>query len=57
MKAGFAQVDISPEYFPIRTCFARVEDIIDPIFAHASRRMGRVSSDYPGVIYRDAKTH
>jgi len=36
MKAGFAQVDISPEYFPIRTYFSQVEDIIDPVFAHAA---------------------
>ena len=36
MKAGFAQVDISPEYFPIRTYFSQVEEIIDPIFAHSA---------------------
>jgi len=36
MKAGFAQIDISPEYFPIRTYFSQVENIMDPIFAHAA---------------------
>ncbi|MCK9266156.1 hypothetical protein M0P98_04630 [bacterium] len=36
MKAGFAQIDISPDYFPIRTYFGQVDNIIDPIFAHAA---------------------
>ena len=36
MKAGFAETNISPEYFPIRTYFAAADGITDPIFAHAA---------------------
>lgn len=36
MKAGFAEIDISPEYFPIRTYFGEVNEIIDPLYARAA---------------------
>ncbi len=36
MKAGFAEINISPEYFPIRTYMASKENILDPVFAHAA---------------------
>lgn len=35
-KAGFTDIDISPEYFPIRTYLGEVNEIIDPIYAHAA---------------------
>ena len=41
MKAGFAEIDISPEYFPIRTYFGSRDEIIDPIFVHASVIVGQ----------------
>jgi hypothetical protein len=36
MKAGFAQVDISPIKFPVRTYLGQVNEIIDPIYANAA---------------------
>ena len=35
MKVGFAEIDITPEYFPIRTYLGEVNEILDPIYAHA----------------------
>ncbi|OGV55677.1 MAG: hypothetical protein A2017_03080 [Lentisphaerae bacterium GWF2_44_16] len=39
MKAGFAEIDISPEYFPIRTYRitpGEVNEILDPVYVHAA---------------------
>ncbi|OGV51132.1 MAG: hypothetical protein A2X49_01715 [Lentisphaerae bacterium GWF2_52_8] len=35
-KAGFAEIDISPDYFPVRTYMGEVTEIVDPIYAHAA---------------------
>ena len=35
LKAAFAEVDISPEYFPVRTYFSSASEVMDPLFAHA----------------------
>jgi hypothetical protein len=36
ISAGFAETDISPAYFPIRTYFASADKVIDPISSHAA---------------------
>ncbi len=36
LRAGFAEVDISPTSFPVRTYWAPVNAVIDPLFAHAA---------------------
>ena len=36
LRAGFAEVEISPEYFPVRTYFSSATELMDPLFAHAA---------------------
>ncbi len=36
LKAGFAEKNINPQTFPARTYWAPVNNVIDPIFAHAA---------------------
>ena len=45
LQAGFAEADISPQRFPVRTYWSSVDTIIDPLFAHAA-----VFGDGAGVI-------
>jgi len=36
MRAGFAELDISPARFPVRTYLGRVDRIMDPLYAKAA---------------------
>lgn len=36
LQAGFAEIDISPASFPVRTYFSSATEVIDPLFAHAA---------------------
>lgn len=36
LQAGFAEVDITPRAFPVRTYWSTVDTVIDPLFAHAA---------------------
>ncbi len=36
LQAGFAEADISPRTFPVRTYWSAVDAILDPLFAHAA---------------------
>jgi len=36
LQAGFAEVDISPKSFPVRTYWSTVDTVIDPLFARAA---------------------
>ena len=36
LQAGFAEVEITPEYFPVRTYFSSATEVMDPLFAHAA---------------------
>lgn len=36
MKAGFSEIDITPEYYPIRTYMGEAGTALDPICAHAA---------------------
>lgn len=36
LQAGFHETDISPRTFPVRTYWAPVDRVLDPIFAHAA---------------------
>ena len=36
MRAGFAEIDISPVSFPVRTYMGKVDRVMDPIFARAA---------------------
>ncbi len=35
-QAGFAEIDISPTVFPVRTYFSSADTVMDPLFAHAA---------------------
>lgn len=36
LRAGFAEIDVSPTKFPVATYFSSSEEIMDPLFAHAA---------------------
>ena len=36
LRAGFAEIEITPTSFPVRTYFSTVTEILDPLFAHAA---------------------
>ena len=36
LRAGFAEYDITPTEFPVRTYFSTADSVIDPIYAHAA---------------------
>lgn len=36
LQAGFAEVEISPTSFPVRTYFSSATEVMDPLFAHAA---------------------
>jgi hypothetical protein len=35
-QAGFSELDITPEYFPVRTYFSSANEILDPLYVHAA---------------------
>jgi hypothetical protein len=36
LNAGFAELDITPTTFPVRTYFSSADSVLDPIYAHAA---------------------
>ena len=36
LRAGFAEIDISPTKFPVVTYFSSANEVMDPLFAHAA---------------------
>lgn len=36
LQAGFSEVEITPQRFPVRTYWGSVDTVIDPLFAHAA---------------------
>jgi hypothetical protein len=43
LQAGFSEVEITPQRFPVRTYWTTVESVVDPLYAHAA-------------VFRDATT-
>ena len=35
-QAGFSELDISPEYFPVRTYFSSANEVLDPLYVHVA---------------------